>query len=60
MGKRQARPSDSSNRNAESSEPGGEHVPRSYTAREQFLFGAKLFIIAGILVLVIWLLNRYV
>lgn len=59
MGKRQSEPSDSSDENAESSEPEREHAPRTYTTREQFLFGMKLFAVAGILVLVLWLLNKY-
>ena len=60
MGKRQSKPSDSSDESTGSSEPDGKHAPRSYTAREQLIFGVKLFAIVGFLVLLLWLLDKYV
>lgn len=61
MGKRQPEEPDSSDENeGPSKEREGNYTPKAYTAWEQFAFGVKLFAIAGLLVLLLWLLDKYV
>jgi hypothetical protein len=42
-----------------SSEPEVDYSPKAYTVREQLVFGGKLFLIAGIILLLFWLFEKY-
>ncbi len=46
--------------NADDSGSTGEHLPASSSPRQDFGFAVKLFGIAGLVILVIWLMNRAV
>jgi hypothetical protein len=43
-----------------SAEPDMNYAPKTYTPREQLAFGVKLFAIAGLVVLLFWLIDKYV
>jgi len=46
----------------QSSPPSGQEIdysPKTYTPRKKLLFGMKLFIITGIVVLLFWLIDRF-
>lgn len=46
----------------QSNPPSGQEVdysPRVYTLREKLIFGMKLIIISGIVVLLFWLMDRF-
>lgn len=60
MGKRHSKESDSSDESSRSSEPEGNHIPRTYTPREQFVFVVKLVAAVGLVVLLLWLMDKYV
>lgn len=60
MAKNQSEASDSSDESSRSAKAEGDHTPRTYTPREQFLFGVKLFAIAALLILLLWLMDKYV
>ena len=58
----QKRPSEQgrvSTKDAASDEPEVDYRPRTYSAKEQLSFAAKCTSIVGVLVLVLWLLDRY-
>jgi hypothetical protein len=60
MGKRQSEALDSSDESPGSCQPEQKHAPKTYTAREQIVFGMKLSAIVGLFVLLLWLVDRYV
>jgi hypothetical protein len=60
MRERHSKEPDSSSVNTGSVQPEDGHAPKTYSAREQFAFGVKLFAITGFLVLLFWLANKYV
>lgn len=41
-----------------SSEPEVDYSPKAYTLRQQLVFGGKVFLIAGIILLLFWLFEK--
>lgn len=46
------------NESRPSSGPEIDYSPKVYTLRQQLVFGGKLFLIAGIILLLFWLLEK--
>jgi len=46
------------NEGRHSADPGIDYSPKTYTLREQIVFGAKLLVIGGILLLMFWLFEK--
>jgi hypothetical protein len=36
-----------------------DYSPKTFTLRDQIVFGVKLFVVAGILLLMLWLVEKY-
>ena len=49
-----------SEKSRRSAEPDMNYEPKTYTPREQLAFGVKLFAIVGLVVLLFWLIDKYV